>query len=108
MTVAHPRLELLRFIKSNDHVVIRLQKLDKKCLMDSLPRGVPVVQSVTKDIEIYQSDMTALSSRYQHLSFIQPNRVLSESHDNFMLAAAYLRIQIINSMYSRKKTLKKC
>ena len=100
--------------KAHYHLVITLLAPDKKFPMDFFPKGVPAVQfhnrspSVTKNIEIYQSDMTALSSRHQHLSFIQPNRVLSKSHDNFMLAAAYLQIQIVNSMYSRKKSLKKC
>ena len=68
--------------------------------MDSLPRGVPVVQFHnripfgTYDIEICQSYMTELPSR----------GVLSKSYDNFM-PAAYLRVQIRNSMPSRKKSL---
>ena len=46
-----------------------LPATDKKYPMDSFPRGIPAVQfhncspSVTDDIEICQSCMTALSSR---------------------------------------------
>ena len=67
--------------------------------MDSLPRGVPVAQFHnripfgTYDIDICQSYMTELPSR----------GVLSKSYDNFM-PAAYLRVQIRNSMPSRKKS----
>ena len=86
---------------------------EKKCPMDSFSRGLPAVQfhnrspSVTKDIEIGESNMIALSSRHQYLCFIQSNGVLSESHDNFM-PVAYLRVQIRNSMSSCKKALRKC
>ena len=80
-------------------VVIRLPRPDKKFPMNSFSRGVPAIQfyyrspSVTKDIEIYQSDMTALLSRHQYICFIQSNGVLSKSHDNFM-SVAYLRFKL--------------
>ena len=81
--------------------------------MDSLPRGVPTVQfhnrspSVTEDIEICQSYMTALLTRHQYLCLIQSNGALSESYVNFM-PAAYLKVQIRNLMSSRKNALEKC
>ena len=80
--------------------------------MNSFPRGVPAIQfhnrpSVTEDIEICQSYMTALPSRHPYLCFIQSSGVLSESYDNFM-PVAYLRVQIRNSMSSCENALKKC
>ena len=44
LSVAQPLLELLRFIKIYDHVVITLPAPEKKCPMDSSPRGVHTVQ----------------------------------------------------------------
>ena len=81
--------------------------------MDSFPRGAPAVQihnpspSVTEDIEICQSYMTALSSRRQYLCFIQSNGVLSESYNN-LIPVACLSVQIRNLMSPRKNALKKC
>ena len=70
MTIAQPWLEFCDLLKAHDHVVITLPAPDKKCPMDSSPRYVPGVQfhnrspSVTEDIEICQSYMTALSSHH--------------------------------------------
>ena len=99
--------------EAHDYLDITLQAPDKKCSLDSFPRGVPAVQfynrspSVTEDFDICQSYITALSSRHQYLYFIQSNGALSESYDNFM-PAAYLRVQIRNLMFSRKNALNKC
>ena len=78
-------LQLFRFddrIPSMARVITIYQKhMTKQQLhqfpMDSFQRGVPASQfhncnpSVTKDIKIYQSDMTALSWRYEYICFIQ-------------------------------------
>ena len=79
--------------------------------MDSFPRGVPAVQfhnrspSLTDDIEICQSYISALSSRTSTYVLVQWSPL--KSYDNF-IPAAYLRVQIRNSMSSCKKALKKC
>ena len=78
--------------------------------MDSLPRDVSTVQfhnlipSGTYDVEICQSYMTELSSRTS--TYVLVHGVLSKSYDNFM-PTAYLRVQIRNSMSSRKKVPEK-
>ena len=77
--------------------------------MDYFPRGAPTVQfhnrssSVIDDIEICQSYMTAFSSRTS--TYVLVHGALSKSYDNFM-RAAYLRVQIKNSMSCRKNDLK--
>ena len=54
-----------------------LPATDKKCPMDSFPRGIPAVQfhnrspSVTDDIEICQNYMTELSSRTSTYVLVQ-------------------------------------
>ena len=76
--------------------------------MDSLPRSVPAVQfhnhvpSGTYDIDFCQS-YTWPSCHHAPVGLHWPNRVLSKSYDNFM-PATFLRVQIRNSMPSRKKS----
>ena len=110
MTVAHPWLELLRFIKRtwpcSNNVTSTWQELpngffSKRCTAVQFHNRSP---SVTEDIKICQSYMTALSSCHQYLCFLQSNGGLSETYDNFM-PAAYLRVQIRNLMPSRKNAL---
>ena len=71
--------------------------------MESLPKGVRAVQ-------FQYSDLSKLHERFvimPPLRTFQSNGVLSESYDNFM-PAVYLRVQIRNSMSSRKNALHKC
>ena len=79
--------------------------------MNYFPRGVPAVQShnrspsVTDDIEICESYMTALSSRTS--TYVLVHGILCSGYDSSM-PAAYLGVQIRNLMPPRKKSQKKC
>ena len=83
--------------KAHDHVVIKLPATNKKWPLDSFPRGVTAVQfhdrspSVTDNIEICQSNMTALSSRTSTYALV--HGVLSYDNARGLSQGSILEIQ---------------
>ena len=108
MILAQPWPELLLFIKSlwphNNYVTSNWQEVSngffiKRCTCCPISLSYAIR---TYNIEICQSYMTELLSRTSRTPLAQWS--LSKNYDNFM-PAAYLRVQIRNSMPSRKKSL---